>query len=269
MTTVDPNPAAQTVRLTRERDGVALIHFNRPPANSYDRAFLDQLNAAIDEVRWDRAIHGAVIVSDLAPRFFSAGADIANFRAGTPDLNMMLALHGHEVLLKLEHTPKPFVAAIGGHALGGGLEMALAADLRFAAEGAYRIGLPEVSLGILPGNGGTQRLQRLIGRTRALDLMWTAAPVGPERALELGIVDRLFSPDRLVEESIEYVAKLAKGPTLAVGNIKLATRVGGELPLEEALALERATVARLFSSHDAAEGLAAFVEKRPPVFTGS
>src|SRR5919206_2974521 len=211
------------VRVSRERDGVALIHLNRPPANSYDRAFLDDLNAAVDEVRWDADLKGAVLVSDLAPRFFSAGADIANFARSTQQQRVMTVLHAHEILLKIEHTPKLFVAAIGGHALGGGLEIALACDFRFAAEGEYRIGLPEVTLGLLPGNGGTQRLQRLIGRTRALELMLTGAPVDPRRALELGAVDKLFPADRLQDEAIDYVAKLAKGPTLAVGNIKIAT----------------------------------------------
>src|SRR5919201_4831935 len=130
--------AQSLVSVSRERDGVALIHLNRPPANSYDRAFLDDLNAAIDEVRWDADIRGAVLTSDLAPRFFSAGADIANFRRSTLEQNTLLVLHAHETLLKIEHTPKVFVAAIGGHALGGGLELTLACDLRFAAAGEYR-----------------------------------------------------------------------------------------------------------------------------------
>src|SRR4051794_26317421 len=174
---------------------------------------MDDLNAAIDQVRWDESIRGAVLVSDI-PKFFSAGADIGNFQRSTQAQRAMTVLHGHEVLLKIAHTPKLFIAAIGGHALGGGLEIALACDLRFAAEGEYRIGLPEVKLGILPGNGGTQRLTRLIGRTRALDLMVTGEPVNPQRALELGIVDRLVPAERLVDEAEDYLAKLASGPTL-------------------------------------------------------
>src|ERR671926_242484 len=191
---------APSVSVSRERDGVALIHLNRPPANSYNRAFLDDLNTAIDEVRWDDEIKGAVLVSDLAPRFFSAGADVVNFNTSTQQQRVMTVLHAHEILRKIESTPKVFVAAILGHALGGGLEIALACDFRFAGQGEYRIGLPEVSLGLLPGNGGTQRLQRLIGRTRALDMMLTNTALGPQQALELGAVDRLFSADRLVEE---------------------------------------------------------------------
>jgi enoyl-CoA hydratase/carnithine racemase len=260
--------ASSLVSVSRERDGVALIHLNRPPANSYNRAFLDGLNAAVDEIRWDGDVRGAVVLSDLAPRFFSAGADIGNFKGSTQAERVMTVLHAQEILLKIERTPKVFVAAISGHALGGGLEIALACDLRFAAEGEYRIGLPEVTLGLLPGNGGTQRLSRLIGRTRALDMMLTNQQVNAARALELGLVDRVFPADRLVEETLEYVARLAKGPTLAIGNIKIATRLGADLPLEGALALEREAVWRLFMSEDAAEGLAAFGEKRPPVWTG-
>ena len=135
-------------------------------------------------------------------------------------------------------------------------------------EGEYRIGLPEVTLGLLPGNGGTQRLSRLIGRTRALDMMLTSQQVNATRALELGMVERVFPADRVAEEAVDYVAKLAKGPTLAIGNIKIATRLGADLPLEGALALEREAVWRLFMSADAAEGLAAFGEKRAPNWTG-
>jgi enoyl-CoA hydratase/carnithine racemase len=260
--------AESLVSVTRERDGVALIHLNRPPANSYNRAFLDDLNAAVDEVRWDGDIRGAVLVSDLAPKFFSAGADINNFKDSTQEQRVMTVLHAQEILLKIERTPKVFVAAISGHALGGGLEIALACDFRFAAEGEYRIGLPEVTLGLLPGNGGTQRLTRLVGRTRALDMMITNQQIAAARALEIGLVERVFAADRLVDEAVGYVANLAKGPTLAIGNIKIATRLGADLPLEGALALEREAVWRLFMSDDAAEGLAAFAEKRAPNWKG-
>jgi enoyl-CoA hydratase/carnithine racemase len=256
------------VSVSRERDGVALIHLNRPPANSYDRAFLDELNTAVDEVRWDAEVRGGVLVSDLAPRFFSAGADINNFLKSTQQQRVMTVLHAHEILLKIEHTPKIFVAAINGHALGGGLEIALACDFRFAAEGNFRLGLPEVTLGLLPGNGGTQRLSRLVGRTRALDMMLTNQQINSARALQIGLVDRVFPAEQLVDEAIEYVAVLGRGPTLAVGNIKIATRLGADMPLEGALALEREAVWRLFMSEDAAEGLAAFGEKRAANWTG-
>src|SRR5207248_6480828 len=196
-------------------------------------------------------------------RFFSAGADITNFQKSTQEQRVMTVLHAQEILLKIERTPKIFVAAISGHALGGGLEIALACDFRFAAEGEFRIGLPEVTLGLLPGNGGTQRLTRLVGRSRALDMMITNQQINTARALEIGLVERVFPANRLLDEAVDYVARLAKGPTLAIGNIKVATRLGVDLPLEGGLALEREAVWRLFMSDDAA-GLAAFAEKRTP-----
>src|SRR5438132_7866087 len=213
--------AQSLVSVSRERDGVALLHPNRPPANSYNRDFLDDLNAAVDEIRWDGDLHGAVLLSDLAPRFFSAGADIGNFKSSTPEQRVMTVLHAQEILLKIERTPKVFVAAISGHALGGGLEIALACDLRFAAQGEFRIGLPEVTLGLLPGNGGTQRLTRLVGRTRALDMMLTNDQISPARAFEIGLVERVFPADALIQETVAYLVKLAQGPTLAIGNIKI------------------------------------------------
>lgn len=260
--------AQQFITVTTERDGrVGVIHLNRPPANSYNRQFLDELNAAVDEVRWSEDIRGAVIVSDV-PKFFSAGADVKNFASSTQAGRVNTVLHSHEILRKIEQTPKVFVAAISGHALGGGLEIALACDLRFAAEGEYRLGLPEATLGLLPGNGGTQRLSRLIGRTKALDLMVNGTAVNPARALELGIVDRVFPADQLAEECLNYVGKLAAGPSLAVGNIKIATNLGVDLPLDAGLALEREAVWRLFMSEDAAEGMAAFAEKRQANWKG-
>jgi enoyl-CoA hydratase/carnithine racemase len=263
-----PNPPAASSAVTLTRDGpVALIHFNRPPANSYDKAFMDGLNAAIDEVRFDESVHAAVLVSDL-PGFFCAGADIKAYRNVTPQARTMTILHNQEILQKMERTPTLFIAAIAGHALGGGLEIALAADFRFAAEGEYRIGLPEVMLGLLPGNGGTQRLPRLIGRGRARDLLLTGKPVDPRAALELGLVNRLATPDQLLGETVDFARSLALGPTLAIGEIKTTARQGVEMPLEAGLALEREAIGRLFQSADAGEGLAAFAEKRQPSFRG-
>jgi enoyl-CoA hydratase/carnithine racemase len=254
--------------VTAERQGgVGLIKLDRPPANSYDKTFMDELNAAIDTVRFDESIKAAVVVSEN-PRFFSAGADIKMFRESSLEFKRMLILHAHEILQKIANTHKVFIAAINGHCLGGGLEIALACDLRFAAEGEYRIGLPESTLGLLPGNGGTQRLARAIGRNRALDMMLTGDAVGPSQALEYGIVDKLFPPETLRDEAVGYAEKLAEGPALAYGNIKLATVLGYGMPLDAGLAWERQLVHELFASDDANEGFAAFVEKREPKWTG-
>jgi enoyl-CoA hydratase/carnithine racemase len=258
---------SKVVSVTREPNGVALIHLNRPPANSYDRGLIDDLNAAVDEIRFDESIGAAVLMSDL-PKFFSAGADINMFRTVSSKARAMTILHMHEVLLKMEHTPKVFIAAIGGHCLGGGLEIALATDFRFAAEGEYRLGVPEVTLGLLPGNGGTQRLPRLIGRQKAMELLLTGKPLDPKSAAALGVVDRLVPPDQVLSEAIAFAATLAKGPTLAIGEIKLVAKQGLEMPLESALGLEREGIFRLFETADAKEGLGAFAEKRKPVWKG-
>jgi enoyl-CoA hydratase/carnithine racemase len=259
--------AAKVVSVSKERDGVALIHLNRPPANSYDRGFIDDLNQAIDDVRFDESVAAVVMTSDL-PKFFSAGADIGMFRTVTPRARAMTILHMHEVLLKIEHTPKVFIAAIGGHCLGGGLEIALANDFRFAAEGDYRLGVPEVTLGLLPGNGGTQRLPRLIGRQKAMELLLTGKPLDPKTAATLGIVDRLVPADQLLPDAVAFAASLATGPTVAIGEIKLAAKQGVEMSLEGALALERGGIFRLFETADAKEGLDAFAQKRKPTWKG-
>lgn len=259
--------AAKVVSVSKERDGVALIHLNRPPANTYDRVFIDDLNRAVDDIRFDESIAAVVMTSDL-PKFFSAGADIGMFRTVTPKVRAMTILHMHEVLLKIEHTPKVFIAAIGGHCLGGGLEIALANDFRFAAEGDFRLGVPEVTLGLLPGNGGTQRLPRLIGRQKAMELLLTGKPLDPKTALSLGIVDRLVPADQLLADSVAFAASLATGPTVAIGEIKLAAKQGAEMSLEGALALERGGIFRLFETADAKEGLDAFAQKRKPSWKG-
>jgi enoyl-CoA hydratase/carnithine racemase len=258
---------SKVVSVTHEPNGVALIHLNRPPANSYDRGFIDDLNASIDEIRFDESVGAAVLMSDN-PRFFSAGADINMFRTATSRARAMTILHMHEVLLKMEHTPKVFIAAIGGHALGGGLEIALATDFRFAAEGEYRLGVPEVTLGLLPGNGGTQRLPRLIGRQEAMELLVTGKPLDPRTAAALGVIDRLVPADRLLPDAIAFAATLAAGPRLAIGEIKLVARQGLEMSLEGGLAIEREGIFRLFETADAKEGLSAFAEKRKPNFKG-
>lgn len=254
--------------ITITKDGpIGLVTLNRPPVNSYEIGFMRDLNAAIDEVRWDDEIK-VVVVHSALEKFFCAGADIKAFTANTPEANIEMVTYGHEVLDRIGRTPKIFIAAINGHALGGGLELALACDLRFAGDGKYRIGLPEVTLGILPGNGGTQRLPRLIGKTKALDLMITGRTVGPQEALDLGIVDRVFPQEDLMSGTLEYANRLAQGATYAIGLIKLSVNEGLELPLSGGLAVERQGISRLFRSEDAAEGIAAFIEKRKARFKG-
>jgi len=255
------------IRLERE-GGVGVIVLDRPPANTYDYQFLQELGSAVDEARWDEAV-GAVVVTSASEKFFSAGADVKAFQGGSPRRRWMTALLAHEVFRKFEQTPLVFVAALSGHTLGGGLELALACDLRFAARGSYQIGLPEVSLGLFPGSGGTQRLPRLVGLSHGLDMILSGQPVSPERAHELGIVNRLYDDASACRAAaVEYCAKLAEGPTEAIGRAKVATVLGYGAPIDAGLAIEREAIGRIFASEDAAEGIKAFAEKRRPQFRG-
>ncbi len=256
-----------SVRLEKE-GGVGVIVLDRPPANSYDYAFLRSFAGAIDDARVDGEI-GAVVVTSASERFFSAGADVSAFAAGTARSRSMTALMAHEAFRKMENTPLVFIAVIAGHCLGGGFELALACDLRFAAEGSYQIGLPEVNLGLFPGSGGTQRLPRLIGLPKGIDMIVNATTLKPDEAKEQGLVDRLY-PDAATcrAEAIEYASKLAAGPTVAIGHAKVAVTQGYGAPLDLGLALEREAISRVFVSRDADEGIKAFGQKRPAEFTG-
>jgi enoyl-CoA hydratase/carnithine racemase len=255
------------VRLEKE-GAVGIIVLDRPPANSYDYAFLRSFAGAVDDARLDGGI-GAVLVTSASEKFFSAGADVGAFAAGTARSRSMTALMAHEAFRKLENTPLVFIAVIAGHCLGGGFELALACDLRFAAEGGYQIGLPEVNLGLFPGSGGTQRLPRLLGLPRGLDFITNATTVKPAEAKELGLVDRLY-PDAAAcrAGALEYAEKVASGPTVAIGHAKLAVSQGYGAPLDLGLAIEREAISRVFVSEDAEEGIKAFVEKRKAEFKG-
>jgi len=249
---------------------VGVIKFNRPPANSYNHEFMKELDQAIYEARWDEDVKVVVITSEL-PGFFCAGADVKALAEGNDHYRTMFDIHAHETLAKLERTPKLVIAAINGHCLGGGLEIALACDMRFMGRGGERpprIGLPEITLGVIPGTGGTQRLPRLIGISKAMDLMVTGEGVVPERALELGIVDKLFDSDELLPKTMEYADKLANGPALAVGGVKIAAQQGKEVALEYGNLIEREILRRIFETQDAAEGMGAFAEKRKPTWQG-
>ena len=251
-----------------KQENVGHIILDRPPANSYDKSFLDDMSAAIDEARFDSECK-AIVVRSASERFFSAGADVKMFASSTSEFQFAFVIHANEVMSKFERTPKLVIAAINGHCLGGGLEIALCCDSRIAAEGTYNIGLPEVTLGVLPGTGGTQRLPRLIGRQRALDLMLRGASVQPAQAKEYGIVDAVVPATELVAKAQEWAASYATGPTLAKGQIKLATVLGAGMPFADAMLLEHEAVGRLFASDDFKEGVRAFGEKRKPDYKGT
>src|SRR5881409_1708940 len=254
------------VRLEKQ-DAIGHIILDRPPANSYDREFMEELDAAIEAARSDDGIK-AIVVRSASEKFFSAGADVSVFAKSELDTQNAFVVCANEAMSKFESTPKVVIAAINGHCLGGGLEIALCCDFRIAAEGSYRIGLPEVTLGLLPGTGGTQRLPRLIGRQKALDFMHRGTAMPPQDALAAGIVDEVVPAGQLLEKALERVRAYATGPTFAIGRIKKAAVQGSGLPLAEGLKLERQLLIELFKSEDAKEGVTAFVEKRKPNYKG-
>jgi enoyl-CoA hydratase len=252
---------------TRTDDHVGYIEIGKPKANTYDLEMMRELDAAIEEFRFDEQARVIVLASSL-PGFFSAGADIEMLRSSTPDFKAMFCLHCQETLDKIAKTPKVVLAALNGHCVGGGLEIALSCDLRAMAKDSGKIGLPEVTLGVLPGTGGTQRLPRLIGTSRALDMMITGRLLSPDEALAIGLVNHVYPKETFAQDVQAYATALAHGPSRAISLIKRSVIEGIEQPLTSGLALERELQNRLFVTEDAKEGLAAFVEKRKPAFKG-
>ena len=254
------------------QDGIALLTLNDPPANTYSYEMMQELDGAILRARMDDGVQ-VIVITGQGEKFFCAGADIGMLQSVTPTFKYYFCLHANETLSRLEQTPKLVIAAINGHCVGGGLEVAMAADLRIARKGAGKMGLPEVSLGVLPGTGGTQRLVRMVGKSRAIELMTTGELFDFERGAELGLINQLYAADTgasFMEQVLDY-AKQFTPPNKAahaVGRIKRAVQTGAEIPFESALALERELQQQLFQSEDAREGLDAYVGKRKPQFKG-
>ncbi len=258
----------------QKEDGIAVAWINKPRANTYDLDLMRDFSALVDDVRFDDSIVVCVLASKL-DGMWSAGADINLLATSTPDYKAMFCLNCQETLTRFEATPKLFIAALNGHCVGGGLEIALACDLRFMSRSPnpdkpFRIGLPEVTLGVLPGTGGTQRLPRLIGKSRALDLMATGRTLTPEEAFDWGLVNRVWDADVFWDETMKYAKALTypQHAGRAVGLIKRSVVEGFEMSLPEGLALERELQNRLFAMADAKEGFRAFLEKRKAVFQG-
>jgi len=252
--------------------GIARITLNFAPANCYSHEMMVELDAAILRARFDASAH-AIVLRGAGEKFFCAGADIAMLQGADPYFKYNFCLHANETLLRLEQTPKLVIAALNGHCVGGGLEIALACDLRVARKGAGKVGLPEVNLGVLPGTGGTQRLGRLVGRGKAMELMLTGDTFDFERGKELGLIHEVFETAThadFMTRVLEYARRFTKPhrAPLAVGRIKRAVQSGLEMSLEQGLALERELQAELFASRDASEGLTAYAEKRKPSFEG-
>ena len=248
-------------------DGVGRITFERPPANAYDLAFHTQFIAAIEQANTDSTTR-AVIVCSAIEGFFCAGADTGVFAKNSTDENKAMVDAARKALAGIESSDKIFVALLEGHALGGGLEIAMACDIRFAADRDFKIGLPETRLGLPPGNGGTQRLPRIVGIGNALMLLASGEFIAPREAVRLGLVNRLFPAEDARETTEKYAARVAVAAPLAVAAAKRAVREGLELPLREGLQLEARLVDGLYESGDAAEGFSAATEKRAPRYRG-
>ena len=254
--------------------GVFVIELNDPPANTYSYEMMQEIDAAVLAARMDASIH-VIVFRGAGDKFFCAGANIGMLKDADPDFKYYFCLHANETLTRLEQTPKLVIAALDGHTVGGGLEVALAADLRIAKKDAGKIGLPEVALGVLPGTGGTQRLARLVGKARAIELMATGRLMSMEEAKTLGIVHDVWGDAELQGRSfndavIEYARQFTPPgkASRAVGRMKRAVQSGAEAGFVEGLAIERELQQLLFQSEDAREGLAANLEKRKPEFKG-
>ncbi|HEY2933902.1 MAG TPA: enoyl-CoA hydratase-related protein [Acidobacteriota bacterium] len=249
--------------------GIAFLTMNDPPANTYSYDMMRQMDEAILRARMDDAVH-VLILTGKGEKFFSAGANINMLASVTPQFKYYFCLHANETLNRLEQTPKLVIAALNGHTVGGGLEIAMAADLRIARKDSGKIGLPEIALGVLPGTGGTQRLARLVGKSRAMEVMITGRTFAFEEALEMGIVNDIFSRDNFMQEVTDYARQFLppNKAAKAVGRIKRSVQSGMEIAFPEALSLERELQQQLFQSEDAKEGLAAYVEKRTARFQG-
>jgi enoyl-CoA hydratase len=255
-------------------DGIAVIELNDPPANTYSYEMMREIDAAVLDARMNADVH-VIVIRGAGEKIFCAGANIGMLKDADPDFKYYFCLHANETLTRLEQTPKLVIAALNGHTVGGGLEVAMAADLRIAKQGAAKIGLPEVALGVLPGTGGTQRLARLVGKARAIELMATGRLLTMDEAKALGIVTDVWGEAELNGRSfndavLDYARQFtppAKA-SRAVGRMKRAVQSGAEAGFLEGLSIERELQQLLFQGEDAKEGITANLEKRKPQFKG-
>lgn len=269
--TVETREKESPARLVEYRveDGIAILEMNDPPANTYTYEMMRELDESILKARFDEAVH-LLILRGKGEKFFSAGANIKMLSTVSPQYKYYFCLHANETLNRLEQTPKLVIAALNGHTVGGGLEIALACDMRIARKDGGKIGLPEVALGVLPGTGGTQRLARLVGKSKAIELMVTGRTFSFDEALEMGIVNQIFDSENFFDQALEYARQFLPPhkASKAVGRIKRSVQSGVEISFPESLALERELQQQLFQSEDAREGLNAYMEKRQPRFKG-
>ena len=247
------------------KEDVAIVTMNHPPVNALGETFLEDFQSVLKRLN-DTGEARAVLLCSACPGFFSAGDDVSTLPEITDDMIALLPA-AHTLLNDLESFPLPVVAAINGHALGGGLELALACDFRFMAAGSGRIGLPEIRLGLIPSLGGTQRLPWFVGRGKAVEMMYKGLQLLPEEARDIGLVHEVFPADQLFEKCFDYAHRLARQATGALGCIKTCINTGYRMGFEAGLAMEYEMFRRNIRSQDAKEGIEAFLENRKPLFS--
>jgi enoyl-CoA hydratase len=263
----DVNDVREGPLLLRREGVTAVLTLNRPEArNALDGSVLRLLERACASAAADAGVR-AVVLTGAGERAFCAGADIRHMRSLATDAGRPWARAGHDTFQQLEDLPKPVIAAINGVALGGGCELALACDFRIMADSAA-IGQPEIKLGLIPGWGGTQRLPRLVGLTLAKELVLTGRLLTAAEALHAGLANQVAPAAEVLARALDFAAQFATLPPIAVAAAKRAMHLGRDLPLAEANGVEVETFAQVFGSADKDEGIAAFLEKRPPVFRG-
>jgi enoyl-CoA hydratase/carnithine racemase len=255
--------AYETLLLSRE-DAIAVITLNRPPANAISEPLIRELNLALVELQGDAAVR-AVVITGSGDRIFCGGADLGSAFSGG-DVEGFIRF-GNSVMRKMERFPKPIVAAINGHAMGGGCEIAMACHLRLLKETA-RMGQTESNLGIIPGYGGTQRLPRLIGRTKALEFLLLGTQIPAAECLSLGLVNRLCKEGETLNDARALARQLARRAPLATAAIIKAVDEGLESPMARSIDVEIDAFMPTLRSEDAAEGIQAFFAKREPEFKG-
>src|SRR5437763_1498996 len=250
-------------------DGIAVIELTNPPSNTYSYDMMRQLDDAILQARFDDNVH-VIVMRGEGEKFFCAGAEISMLNAVTPGFKYYFCLHANETLLRLEQTPKLVIAALNGHTVGGGLEIAMACDIRIARRNAGKVGLPEITLGVLPGTGGTQRMARALPKNKAIEYMTEGKLMSFEEALELGLINYIYEPENYWDEVMQYARQFCppNRASKTVGRIKRAVQSGSEVAFSEALAIERELQQLCFQSEDAKEGIAAYNEKRKGSFSG-
>ena len=250
-------------------EGIAVIELTNPPANTYSYEMMRQLDEAILQARFDENVH-VLVIRGAGEKFFCAGAEISMLNSVSPTFKYYFCLHANETLTRLEQTPKLVIAALNGHTVGGGLEIALACDIRIARQNASKVGLPEINLGVLPGTGGTQRLARALPKNKAIEMMTEGKLISFEEAQGLGLINYINESENFWEQVMNYARQFCppNKASKTVGRIKRAVQSGSEVAFSESLAIERELQQLCFQSEDAKEGLAAYAEKRKGNFAG-